>query len=116
MTLRGRQNAGCFPIGLAKMAIGGTGNQPIGLVHVLHSREQTEEAFRGVTSRGFGAPENCDNDLEDGAGDQCLRLLVPMGITGHARFVEHQGVGECAGIFRDIQAIWVEHVEGIEGC
>ncbi len=54
-------------------------------------------------------------NMEDQAGNECLGFLVPMGFPGHAGFIEHEGVGQGAGIFRDIEAGRVELVEGIEG-
>jgi hypothetical protein len=53
--------------------------------------------------------------MEDQAGNERLGFLVPMRLAGHARFIEHEGVGQGACIFRDIEAGRVELVERIEG-
>jgi hypothetical protein len=53
--------------------------------------------------------------MEDQAGNERLGFLVPMRLAGHARFIEHEGVGQGACIFRDIEAGRVEPVERIEG-
>lgn len=53
--------------------------------------------------------------MEDQAGNERLGFLVPMRFARHARFIEHEGVGQGAGIFRDIEAGRVELVERIEG-
>ena len=53
--------------------------------------------------------------MEDQAGNQRLGFLVPMRFAGHARFIEHEGVGKGARVFGHIEAGQVELVERIEG-
>lgn len=103
------------------MAVGGAGDQPAGGVGFLHAPEQVGEAVRrqgevlAQRSKVTTAVGLDGNDLEDEAGNERLGFLVPMGLAGHARFVEEEGVGKGAGVFRDIEAGHIEPVERIEG-
>jgi hypothetical protein len=53
-------------------------------------------------------------NLENQASNERRGLLIPVGIARHARFVEHEGVGQRVGVFGDIEAVGIKHVEGIE--
>lgn len=87
-------------------------------LHVLQHREEgvrgggeaVAHHFKGAVLMGI-----VTHDIEDNAGDQRLGFLVPVRFAGHAGFIEHEGVGKGAGIFRDIEAGRIERVERIEG-
>lgn len=121
MALGGRQHAGGFPAGLAEMAVGGAGDQAAGGVGFLHALKQVGEAVRrqgeilAQRSKVTPAVGFDGDDFQDEAGNERLGFLVPMGLAGHARFVEDEGVGKGAGIFGDIEAGHIEPVERIEG-
>ena len=120
MALRGREDASGLPIGFAQVAVCGASDQAGRVVAFLHPLEQGGELVRG---EGEIFAQGCEvspaagfmrGDFEDQAGNERLGFLVPMRLAGHARFIEHERVGQGAGIFRDIEAGRVELVEGIK--
>ena len=103
-----------------KVGVAQRGRKNAGRFHVLHSSEQAQEALRGkreifAQRCEVSAPWRFrDDDLEDEAGDQCLCFFIPMCVTRHAGFIEHHGVGQRAGILRDIRTSGIEHIKSFE--
>ena len=121
MALCGREDAGRLAVGFRQMAICGAGDQAARRRAGLHVLQHGEEGvrgggeavahhFKGAVLMGIVA-----HDIEDEAGNERLGFLVPMRLAGHARLIEHEGVGKGAGVFREIEAGRVELAERIEG-
>jgi hypothetical protein len=120
MALGCGQNACGFAIGFSEVTVCGTHDKTSCRIAVLHPLEQRCKLFRSkgeILSKCCKVPASQRfrrNNLEQQSGNQHFCLLVPMRLARHSRFVEHECVGKRAGIFRNIEAVGIEHGQGIE--
>ncbi len=98
MALRVGQDRGGFPVRLAEEAVGCAGNQPARRFAVLH---QLQKRFQPIRGQGEIFPDGREvapvwffvrHAEHDQPADQRLGFLVPVGIAGLVRGIDHECV------------------------
>jgi len=121
MPLGSRQHAARLAIRLAEVPVGGARDQTIDRVTCLHLVEHRTKRFRrkreDVSERRQRAPvlRLAGKHMQEQSRDQCLCLIVPMGVARKSRFVEYQRIGKCGDVFGNIDAFRIKSVHRIEG-